>query len=98
MSYGHFSYDVYLCCIMCGEYDFISLFISNVYSDVYKCVIMVIRFYVSSRRQHTSCALVTGVQTFALPISAPPWRAAHRAAGVPAPVVHGPVRERARLP
>src|SRR3546814_5871342 len=27
-------------------------------------------FFVSSRRRHTSCALVTGVQTCALPISA----------------------------
>src|SRR3546814_14252881 len=26
-------------------------------------------FFFSSRRRHTSCALVTGVQTFALPIS-----------------------------
>src|SRR3546814_3030464 len=26
-------------------------------------------FFVSSRRRHTRCALVTGVQTFALPIS-----------------------------
>src|SRR3546814_1335910 len=28
-------------------------------------------FFFSSRRRHTSCALVTGVQTFALPILAP---------------------------
>src|SRR3546814_10456530 len=28
-------------------------------------------FFFSSRRLHTSCALVTGVQTFALPICAP---------------------------
>src|SRR3546814_9605549 len=26
-------------------------------------------FFISSRRRHTRCALVTGVQTFALPIS-----------------------------
>src|SRR3546814_4571972 len=40
-------------------------------SDV--CVISIIRFVVvfffSSRRRHTRCALVTGVQTCALPIS-----------------------------
>src|SRR3546814_2928586 len=30
------------------------------------------RFFFSSRRRHTSCALVTGVQTCALPISSPP--------------------------
>src|SRR3546814_3350393 len=29
-------------------------------------------FYFSSRRRHTRCALVNGVQTCALPISAPP--------------------------
>src|SRR3546814_7585207 len=29
------------------------------------------RFFVSSRRRHTRCALVTGVQTCALPISLP---------------------------
>src|SRR3546814_1340064 len=30
---------------------------------------MVVLFFFSSRRRHTSCALVTGVQTCALPIS-----------------------------
>src|SRR3546814_5238264 len=30
-------------------------------------------FFFSSRRRHTSCALVTGVQTCALPISALPF-------------------------
>src|SRR3546814_5077566 len=36
-------------------------------------------FYFSSRRRHTRCALVTGVQTCALPISSP--IAAVRSAG-----------------
>src|SRR3546814_999053 len=31
-------------------------------------------FFFSSRRRHTRCALVTGVQTCALPISWPGWR------------------------
>src|SRR3546814_3834638 len=31
---------------------------------------MCVLFFLSSRRRHTSCALVTGVQTCALPISA----------------------------
>src|SRR3546814_8312288 len=31
-------------------------------------------FFFSSRRRHTRCALVTGVQTCALPISEPPMR------------------------
>src|SRR3546814_5056648 len=39
-------------------------------------------FFFSSRRRHTRCALVTGVQTCALPISFGPghhaeWRASH---------------------
>src|SRR3546814_10939060 len=32
------------------------------------------RFFFSSRRRHTRCALVTGVQTCALPIYRPPLR------------------------
>src|SRR3546814_13041525 len=36
---------------------------------MYICVARV--FYFSSRRRHTRCALVTGVQTCALPISSP---------------------------
>src|SRR3546814_7869970 len=33
-------------------------------------------FFFSSRRRHTRCALVTGVQTCALPISGPAYAAA----------------------
>src|SRR3546814_8884570 len=33
------------------------------------CVIVFFAFFFSSRRRHTRCALVTGVQTCALPIS-----------------------------
>src|SRR3546814_4687182 len=36
-------------------------------------------FFFSSRRRHTRCALVTGVQTCALPISARALRLDHRA-------------------
>src|SRR3546814_6597253 len=42
----------------------------------------------SSRRRHTSCALVTGVQTCALPIS-PADRRLHRFAGIAAAVAPG---------
>src|SRR3546814_2763488 len=40
-------------------------------------------FFFSSRRRHTRCALVTGVQTCALPISSGKreWRMANDAAG-----------------
>src|SRR3546814_9409856 len=36
-------------------------------------------FFFSSRRRHTSCALVTGVQTCALPIFGPPVRPCSKA-------------------
>src|SRR3546814_4776540 len=35
---------------------------------VFMCVLYVFYFFFSSRRRHTRCALVTGVQTCALPI------------------------------
>src|SRR3546814_3224987 len=35
--------------------------------------VVLLLFFFSSRRRHTRCALVTGVQTCALPISAPWW-------------------------
>src|SRR3546814_14039825 len=37
------------------------------YGDMYRCCCLC--FFFSSRRRHTRCALVTGVQTCALPIS-----------------------------
>src|SRR3546814_1590999 len=39
------------------------------------CCVCIISFFFSSRRRHTRCALVTGVQTCALPI----YVAAHHA-------------------
>src|SRR3546814_6608339 len=39
-------------------------------SYYYRCALLVCVFFFSSRRRHTRCALVTGVQTCALPISA----------------------------
>src|SRR3546814_7440073 len=36
--------------------------------DYFACVVLCVVFFFSSRRRHTSCALVTGVQTCALPI------------------------------
>src|SRR3546814_2383276 len=38
------------------------------------CVYLFFIFFFSSRRRHTRCALVTGVQTCALPISTPTRR------------------------
>src|SRR3546814_2017889 len=43
-------------------------------------------FFFSSRRRHTRCALVTGVQTCALPISAARWRIARETLEIYAPV------------
>src|SRR3546814_4525649 len=37
----------------------------------YYSIVIVIMFFFSSRRRHTRCALVTGVQTCALPICPP---------------------------
>src|SRR3546814_1776916 len=37
---------------------------------VFQYCVILLRFFFSSRRRHTRCALVTGVQTCALPISA----------------------------
>src|SRR3546814_992333 len=37
------------------------------------CSLLFLFFFFSSRRRHTRCALVTGVQTCALPISSPAW-------------------------
>src|SRR3546814_11917389 len=45
---------------------FVSYFLFLVYAVCISCV-----FFCSSRRRHTRCALVTGVQTCALPIAAP---------------------------
>src|SRR3546814_9820384 len=39
---------------------------------------MYLYFFFSSRRRHTRCALVTGVQTCALPISSPHTAASYR--------------------
>src|SRR3546814_7967104 len=39
---------------------------------IVSCILFVVVFFFSSRRRHTICALVTGVQTCALPIYAVP--------------------------
>src|SRR3546814_6131784 len=39
------------------------------YNYIYVDVIVICSFFISGRRRHTRCALVTGVQTCALPIS-----------------------------
>src|SRR3546814_10376851 len=58
----------YIYCILCTLSNFLSFLI-------YKIVIFVFClwfFFCSSRGRHTMCALVTGVQTCALPISRRP--------------------------
>src|SRR3546814_10521523 len=57
-------------------------------------------FFFSSRRRHTRCALVTGVQTCALPISASPsarWTAPSLAA-VPDFILASPPAARRQFP
>src|SRR3546814_3379332 len=46
------------------------------------CIMLFLYFFFSSRRRHTRCALVTGVQTCALPICIqhPPLRCGDRVA------------------
>src|SRR3546814_1166496 len=39
------------------------------FSNLVVCAFVMLCFFFSSRRRHTRCALVTGVQTCALPIS-----------------------------
>src|SRR3546814_10249945 len=59
----HSYLDMFFCYLMCYVQRFFVFFVSF--------------FFFSSRRRHTRCALVTGVQTCALPISCPPpyiWR------------------------
>src|SRR3546814_4102777 len=50
--------------------------------DDYTSSFYFVLFFFSSRRRHTRCALVTGVQTCALPISQRRWLAPAVAAGV----------------
>src|SRR3546814_6617580 len=45
---------------------------------MYVVVVVFVFFFFSSRRRHTRCALVTGVQTCALPICFPPMRTKDR--------------------
>src|SRR3546814_10353564 len=63
-----------MCC--CMHYTYVSMLgLYFLLDDVFSIFI----FFFSSRRRHTRCALVTGVQTCALPISAPRQSAsAHR--------------------
>src|SRR3546814_1376990 len=50
--------------MFCTVFFIVELFVSPIYFFVvYVCL-----FFFSSRRRHTRCALVTGVQTCALPI------------------------------
>src|SRR3546814_4274743 len=76
-------------------YDFL-LFFFLLYSTIFTVVLfyfmlcivlcfMFCFFFFSSRRRHTSCALVTGVQTCALPISTTIGRLASMASSVAVP-------------
>src|SRR3546814_6048765 len=47
--------------------DFLGCFVESSHSFIWESLL----FFFSSRRRHTRCALVTGVQTCSLPISVP---------------------------
>src|SRR3546814_8899024 len=51
----------------CSRSAFVVCFVSCLLS-VFRLMYSVLSFFFSSRRRHTRCALVTGVQTCALPI------------------------------
>src|SRR3546814_3871916 len=74
MSFFLFSI-VCLLLISISSYTMISFFLLSPYLCVYICVFchffIILFFFFSSRRRHTRCALVTGVQTCALPICRP---------------------------
>src|SRR3546814_1664134 len=55
----------------CSYFFSLSLFLLLL---ILYCFLLVFFFFFSSRRRHTRCALVTGVQTCALPISMRVWR------------------------
>src|SRR3546814_10206723 len=57
--------DFYYCVLISGLFSFICF----LYTVVYCLFFVFFFFFFSSRRRHTRCALVTGVQTCALPIS-----------------------------
>src|SRR3546814_1208007 len=58
------------------------------------CFVQGVFFFFASRRRHTMCALVTGVQTCALPICLPPSAPATRADPAAAPCPDARVRPR----
>src|SRR3546814_1927090 len=55
------------CCCVCGVVECVQLFV--VIFRILVSILALFIFFFSSRRRHTRCALVTGVQTCALPIS-----------------------------
>src|SRR3546814_2429599 len=63
-------------CLLCVYTSCHVLFNSiNIYVIFFFWFFVLLFFFFSSRRRHTRCALVTGVQTCALPISRPrPFR------------------------
>src|SRR3546814_9775846 len=61
--------------MLCGTSDRAVCYVT--YCVFVTGVVLICVFFFSSRRRHTRCALVTGVQTCALPI----WRGGHEMAG-----------------
>src|SRR3546814_7915257 len=60
-----------ICTIWLCPYLGLRIFVST-HNSIFYIIFMLCVFFFSSRRRHTRCALVTGVQTCALPIY--PWR------------------------
>src|SRR3546814_4070227 len=60
---------MHTCCLICVLCFAFFCFLLFEFYDLLSVVLCVLIFFFSSRRRHTRCALVTGVQTCALPIS-----------------------------
>src|SRR3546814_18269828 len=73
------------CCILCMLYFFCLLICGFCLFHYFLFIVgfVVFFFFFSSRRRHTRCALVTGVQTCALPILSCSGRCAHGEAPAP---------------
>src|SRR3546814_900435 len=59
---------VVVCCVHVCAITMLCEICVNIYLWLYRGLFGVLYFFFSSRRRHTRCALVTGVQTCALPI------------------------------
>src|SRR3546814_7668463 len=63
-----YSYCVFTCCLLCVSVYCRHVLTMLILQTYFFLMFFLLHFFFSSRRRHTRCALVTGVQTCALPI------------------------------